>query len=373
MRTKSSNLFKVLFALVFLIGNFVFASAGVQATGYHAGVVYSSTNAVSGNAVVILQRAADGTLVTVGQVPTNGTGTGGGLGNQGAVILSDNGRWLYTVNAGSNSISVFRIRGTELELLDTVPSGGERPISLTFHRRLLYVLNAGGAGNISGFVVGPHGTLVALPDSNRPLSGVNTGPAQVAFSPNGRLLVVTEKATNLITTYTVDRRGFASDPNPQPSAGQTPFGFAFDTRGRLVVSEAFGGAAGAGVVSSYDIDRDGSLHVISGAVPDNQSAPCWIVITANGRYTYTTNTASNNVSGYRIGRDGSLTLLGNGVTGQTGSGPIDAALSRDSQFLYTLNSRDGSISAFRIGHDGSLTPVPGVNGLPTGMNGLAAR
>lgn len=372
MRTRMSGLSKLLLALALLFTSLAVGVPAAQATG-NAGVVYTSTNATDGNAIVVFQRAADGTLTPAGQVPTGGNGTGGGLGNQGAVVLSDNGRWLYTVNAGSNSISAFRLRDGGPELVGTVASGGERPISLTVHRRLLYVLNAGGAGNISGFVIGPHGSLVPLPDSTRPLSGANTGPAQVAFSPNGRLLVVTEKATNLITTFTVNRHGLAGDPNPQPSAGQTPFGFGFDRRGRLIVSEAFGGAAGAGVVSSYDLDRHGNLTVISGAVPDFQSAPCWIVITNNGRFTYTTNTASNNVSGYSLGRDGSLTLLGDGVTGVTGGGPIDAALSRDSQFLYTLNGRDGTISAFQVGHDGSLRPIAGASGLPAGSNGLAAR
>lgn len=373
MSNRWSGLSRLLLALAVLLSSLAFGAPGAQASGYD-GAVYTSTNAVNGNAIVIFQRGADGSLTPAGQVPTGGVGTGAGLGNQGAVALSDNGRWLFTVNAGSDSISTFRVMGSSLELIGTVASGGEQPISLAVHRRLLYVLNAGGAGTITGFVIGPRGNLVPLPDSTRPLSGDNTGPAQVAFSPSGRLLVVTEKATSLISTYTVDRRGYAGDPNPQRAAGQTPFGFAFDPRGRLIVSEAFGGAPGAGAVSSYDLDEgDGALRVISGAVPDHQSAPCWIVVTGDGRFTYTTNTASDNVSGYHIGPDGSLTLLGDGVAGVTGDGPIDAALSRDSQYLYTLNARDGSISAFQLALDGSLTPIAGAGGLPAGSNGLAAR
>jgi 6-phosphogluconolactonase (cycloisomerase 2 family) len=155
------------------------------------------TNATdgNGNAVVIFNRATDGALMPVGTVCIGGRGTGGGLGNQGAVILSPNGRWLFAVNAGSKDISVFRVRRDWLTLVDRVSSGGERPASLTLHGRWLYVLNAGGAGNITGFRLGEHGELSSLPDSTRPLSTSATDPAQVLFSPDGQILIVTEKAT----------------------------------------------------------------------------------------------------------------------------------------------------------------------------------
>lgn len=368
-----NHLFRRLFAITLLFMSFVLGVTGTQAHEGGEGVVYTSTNAASGNAIAIFERAADGSLSPAGQVATGGLGTGRGLGNQAAVVLSDNGRWLFTVNAGSNTISMFRARGSELELLGTIASGGELPISLTVHHRWLYVLNAGGDGNISGFVIGAHGMLEPLANSTRPLSGTNVGPAQIQFSPNGRLLVVTEKATNQITSYTVDRHGYAGDAHAQASVGQTPFGFSFDKRGHLIVSEAAGGAPNQGAVSSYDLDKNGNLSVISGTVADNQTAACWIVITNNGRFTYTTNAGSNTVSGYAIAKDGSLTLLGDGVTGHTGSKPIDAALSKNSNFLYTLNAGDGTISAFRVGYDGSLTAVSGASGLPAGANGLAAR
>jgi 6-phosphogluconolactonase len=186
--------------------------------------------------------------------------------------------------------------------------------------------------------------------------------------------VVTEKDTNLISTYAVDAdTGLASGPNPQPSAGMTPFGFAFDRRGHLIVSEAFGGAADASAVSSYAVD-DGIIDAISASVATTETAACWIVVTKNGRFAYTTNTGSASISGYGIGRDGSLTLLdADGVTGQTGPGPIDMALARSSRLLYSLNSGDGTISGFRVRANGSLTPIGGASGLPTFANGLAAR
>jgi 6-phosphogluconolactonase (cycloisomerase 2 family) len=350
------------------------AALGISATGAlasSAGEVYTLTNSPSGNAVQVFDRAGNGSLSSAGEFPTGGSGTGGDLGNQGAVVLDR--KRLFAVNAGSDSISAFIVKRKGLRLVDTAHSGGDQPISLTAHHGLLYVLNAGGAGNISGFKFSKHGNLSPLAGSTRPLSGSNTGPAQVSFDPDGELLVVTEKDTNLIDIYEVDSSGFASGPNPQDSAGTTPFGFAFDRRGHLIVSEASGGEPEQSAVSSYEID-DGIIDPITPSAGTTETAACWIVITKNGRFAYTSNTGSGSISGFRVGHAGELTLLdADGVTGASGPGPIDMALSRNSRFLYSLNSGDETISGFRVGADGSLTAIGGPSGLPDGANGLAAR
>lgn len=340
-----------------------------------AGEVYTMSNAVDGNKVLAFARNARGRLRPAGEYATGGLGSGGGLGNQGGVVLDNSGRWLFVVNAGSNEISVFRVRRHRLALVDVTDSGGTQPVSVSVDRNLLYVLNAG-SDNISGFHITRHGRLLPIPGSTRPLSTTGTGPAQIAFSPDGEQLVVTEKSTNNIVTYQLDDAGLPSAPNVQASVGQTPFGFAFDRRGRLFVSEAAGGAADAGSVSSYDLEENGDLETISGAVPTTESAACWVVITGNGRYAYTTNAGSGTVSGYFIGRDGSLSLLdADGVTGVTGAGstPIDMALSVNSRYLYTLNAGNSTISGFRVDHHGGLHAIAGVSDLPPAANGLAAR
>ena len=340
-----------------------------------AGAVFTMTNGAEGNSILRFPRAADGSLGSPTSFSTGGRGAGAGLGNQGAVVLSDDGHWLFAVNPGSNDVSVFRVLREELRLMTRVASGGEQPISLTGSGSLLYVLNAGGAGNIAGFHLGRAG-LEPIPGSVRPLSGSGVGPAQIGFHPGGRLLVVTEKGTNQLTVYQVDWRGRASAPASYPSSGTTPFGFSFDHRGTLVVSEAFGGAPGASAVSSYDFERGGAPVVRSGSVPNTETAACWVVITANGRYAYTTNTGSGTVSGYALSARGRLRLLdADGATGVTGPGstPIDLALSRDSRYLYSLNSGNHTISIFRIGSDGSLESRGIRDGLPPFANGLAGQ
>src|SRR5439155_1643180 len=207
-------------------------------------------------------RAADGTLGAAGTIATGGTGTGGSLGSQGAVALSDDGRRLFAVNAGSNDVSVFDVGPTGLSLASQTASGGTLPISLTAHGSLLYVLNAGGAGNISGFSVGATGGLTPFAGSTQPLSGTNVGPAQVSFSPDGRRLVVTEKNTNLLDVYAVDANGVAS-----------------------------GRAAGA-------------TAVVSGGVND-------IALSGNSRYLYVLGTgATLAIYALRLEADGHLNPLG---------------------------------------------------------------
>jgi 6-phosphogluconolactonase len=338
-----------------------------------AGAVYALTNAPTGNAVLVWNRAADGSLTLAGSYATGGLGSGAGLGSQGAISLSKNNRWLFAVNAGSNDISAFQVDDNGLTLVNRAPSGGTLPTSLTVFDDLLYVLNAGGSGNITGFRISRDGQLAPIADSTRPLSGAATAPGQVSFSPDGALLVVTERATNLIDTYVVDAEGRATGPATHPSSGATPFGFAFGKRGDLVVSEA-NGAPGGSAASSYDVNDDGNLELSSGSVATNQGAACWVVITKNGRYAYTANAASGSISGFQIGRDGSLGLLNaDGRTGETGDNPSDMALSQDSQYLYTRIGRTGSIGAFAVQADGSLQLLAGASGLPANSAGLAAR
>ena len=372
--------------IILIITILFFAATGIVMAENQSGpgAVYTMTNAIAGNQVLAFSRSADGSLTPIGAFSTGGNGTGAGLGNQGGVILSPNNHLLFVVNAGSDNISVFDVKPESLTLIGTFNSGGVRPISLTLYKNLLYVLNAGGSDDdvdtISGFIVGQDGMLSPLAGSTRPLSQVNTAPAQIEFTPDGNVLVVTEKATNKIDTYVVDANGLVSaSPTVFDSAGDTPFGFAFDGQNLLLVSEAAGGASFASSVSSYMVYPDGYLAVISAAVPTNQTAACWLVVTKNGRYAYTTNAGddSNSVSGYGINKDGYIFLLDpDGQTGLTGAGPIDMALSKNSHFLYTLNSRDGSISGFRVESGGQLIPltVPiQATGLPTGVNGLAAH
>jgi 6-phosphogluconolactonase len=348
---------------------------------FHAGAVYVLTNQVE-NAVAVFHRSAQGTLTPAGEFPTGGAGDPGNppindpLASQGALILSEGNQFLFAVDAGSNEISVLKIQKDGLNIVDVVDSGGVRPISLTLHENLLYVLNASGTPNITGFSVGNDGTLTPLADSTQPLiGGAAADPAQIGFSSDGGLLVVTEKAGNRLNTYIIDDNGLPSTPIDNPSNGMTPFGFAFNNAGTLIVSEAFGGAPNQSAVSSYGASEGGVLNVISGSVPDLQTAACWVITTNNGKFAFVSNTGSGSVSSYRVsGENGTVTLV-NSVAGDTGanSAPIDMALNNSSRFLYVLAGGSQSVASFRVERDGTLTLIDTDEGLPLGTQGIVAK
>lgn len=342
--------------------------AGNALTMAGNGAVYTETNNMTDNRIVRFERLANGSLKMSGSFSTKGLGTGSSLGNEGGVILTDDGKYLLAVDAGSNEISVFQVKSNGLKLIDRIRSGGIMPISLTIKNNLVYVVNTGGTGgkgNIAGFYLSK-GKLSKIPHSIRPLSNNSAGPAEIAFNPAGNVLVVTEKSTNIIDTYAVGKNGIAKGPTKHASNGPTPFGFAFNAKGYLIVSEAANSTA-----SSYLANRDGRLKLISGSVPDFHAAACWVVVTRNGKFAYLNNAHDGTISSYVVNEKGKLSLL-NKTAGTPGAGNIDLALSENSKFLYSLNSGANTIAAFRVNPDGNLTSLATVSA-PMGADGLAAR
>jgi 6-phosphogluconolactonase len=346
----------------------------------NAGAVYVMTNQSGqpGNSVIVFNRNAAGMLTPAGTFATGGNGMGTGadpLGSQGALVLNTDQRLLLAVNAGSNSVSVLAVLDDGLKLLNTAPSGGVMPVSVTVKKDLVYVLNAGGTPNISGFRIDPEtNRLVPLARSTQNLPGSTVAtPAQISFTPDGSALVVTEKGTNNIDTFTLEH----GIPNPGvsfPSGALTPFGFAFSHNEVLVVSDAFGGADGASAVSSYNIDEDGKVAPITPPLADTQTSACWLVVTRNGRFAYTANATSGTISSYSVSERGTLTLL-KAVAGSTGDGsaPTDMDLSGNGRFLYVRNGGNGTVRGFRLEADGSLTSIATVTGVPAGSQGIAAQ
>jgi 6-phosphogluconolactonase (cycloisomerase 2 family) len=341
--------------------------------GDDAGAVYTLTNGAT-NAVRVFSRDADGSLSVIGDFATGGAGTASGTGSQGALAFARGGRLLIAVNPGSNEITSFAITRRGLDRVTTIASGGTTPISVTSAKDLVYVLNAGGSGNISGFHIDRRGRLSPIGGSTRPLSSAAAQPAEVAFDSWGERVVVTEKGTNRLVTFAIGKNDRPGNGVITNSAGATPFGFAFSDRGVLVVTEAFGGAPNASATSSYVLGFGTHPVLRTASLGGGQTAACWVAITPNGRYAYVTNTGSNTITGYRIAFDGSLTLLdASGVTAGTDATPIDVAITPNGRFVYNVNSSAHSVTAFAVAHDGSLTPLGSTTGLPAGDVGILAR
>lgn len=324
------------------------------------GHVYEATNDAAGNALTVFDRHADGSLHRAGAVATGGVGAGASLHSQGGVARD--GRLVFVVNAGDDTVSALAVTAHGLELRDRISSHGDLPVSVTVKDGVGYVLNQG-SDSIRGFRYDSSGDLRELSGSTRALTpnpaGGTTDAAQVAFEPGGRSLVVTEKATNTIDTFRISH-GYAGSAEPHASAGSVPYGFDFDERGHAIVSEAATGSA-----SSY---RLRPFATITGALADGEKAACWLVVA--GGHAYVVNAASASISSYRVAADGSLTLEA-AQAAVTGAGPTDAAVSSDGHAL-AVRLGDGSVQSFRIGAGGALTSVGTAAAVAFGTAGLVA-
>lgn len=349
----------------------------------HPGAAFAMSNRSTGNQIVTYRRAVDGTLTRVGRVPTRGAGIGTDLDTQGGLRLSRDHRFLYAVNAGSDDVTVFAVRGTHLTFLQKVAAGDE-PNSLTLNGDLLYVLDGSVAGNgIRGFRISAGGRLTPLRHSFRLLSSPIAVPGQVEFSPDGHLLLVTEKTTNVglsprnaIDVFRVGPDGRASaTPRRVASHGVRPFSLAFRNNSHVLVTESFNAAPGKSAVSSYRVSSGGSLGVVSGSVANRQTDTCWVVITGDGKYAYTANFGSGTISSYRFSPGGHVRLV-HGKAAFLGavSQPVDLDLTADSHYLYLLLRGTGAVAAFTVQQDGGLHPLgAATGGLPVadGASGLA--
>lgn len=336
-----------------------------QARPLTAGAVYTISNAAAGNQVLAFDRGHDGQLTPAGAFPTGGNGNGASLGTQGALALSGNGDYLVAVNAGSDSVSLFRVRPGGLQLLDTESSHGALPVGVAVHGDLVYVVNNGG-DNIAGFEI-EHGALEYLDGSAQPLSA-GAEPGQVSFDARGHNVIVTIKNTNEVETFPLNHHGVAQPGTAFPSAAPTPFGFAVDRDNHAIISEAPGSD-----VSSYQIGREGSVSLIDGPVANGQAAACWVVLSKDQKFAFSANAGNATISSYAIARDGSLELVA-AVAGTTVGGPQDLAISVDGRFLYAVSMGAHTITEFAISADGTLTSIGSTSAVASASaNGLVAR
>lgn len=381
------------------------------------GRVYVMTNAKSGNTVVVFERSDDGSLTRLQEVSTGGLGSGPGvlpaplppnpgpdpLESQDSMVMTEDGRFLLVVNAGSNELSVLSVTREGLQLVSKISSGGSFPVSMAETRGLVYALNEGenpdqslgATATIAGFRLDSRGELSPIPDSTRTI-GVDTGTSDILFSPSGDALVVTEMFTNLIDVFRLSPDGTPGDRATIASNGPTPFGAAFREDGVLAVTEIHlitvngrkVGVPNAATMSSYRFSNDGTLQPASEAVPTNRGGSCWVRFSRDGQFAYTADTGSGTVSIFDVTSDGSLALAGSVSTGGPFSGPLDMDVTHDGRFLYVIDAlgqignfppifgippNAATIQGYRIESDGTLTPVGTVGGLPFTAQGIVVR
>ena len=333
--------------------------------------VFALTDNTAGNAVIAYHRAADGTLTQVGNYPTGGLGgvlSGSFVdhtASQGALAYDPQHGLLIAVNPGSNTISVFRVDADQLTLSQVLPSGGDFPVSVTVHGDHALVMDALGGGALYGYRIDGQ-RLTAIAGSYRGLglgttaaSAFTTTPGQVAYTPDGRQVLVTTKATGHdVDVFSVGRDGqLSASPVVNALPGDVPFDLVFDRAGDVVLTEA-----GTNSVATFSLSPAGVLSQLAVAAT-GQAATCWIV--RDGRYVYASNAGSGSESGYALGAGGSLTALGNTATD---AGTVDATVSPDGRFLYVQAGKAGIVDEYAVAGDGALTQI-GSAAIPGGAGG----
>ncbi len=354
-------------------------------SGLAQAIVYTASNEVNSNDVIAFDIDSRGNLTEIGRFPTGGTGTGTSLGNQAALTTDASDRWMFVVSPGSGEVTSFRLQPDGLQFVNKLPSGGYRPLSVTVFGTLVYVLNEG-SGNeqdprrmrydtIVGFRFTGGGFLIPIHNSTRIIDRTQlTEPAQIGFNKSGTVLLITEKATDTLTTFVMRRNGTPKRrPEKRPSFIPTPFGFSFGDRDYVNITEANNG--GIGMTVSYRIDRE--TGEVSGRVDsiEQGTATCWTVVSSDQTIGYATNTGDGTVSLYRINFDGTYEYFfpGNQDTPiSTGTGVRDAVLTQNNQFLVTLNNGDGEIRGFFVNRTGAISPR-GTLPVPDSVTGLVAR
>ena len=398
--------------------------------------VYTQTNNPAGNTVVVFDRHDNGTLTQSAVVPTGGTGTASQppfgfpiVDSQDSVKLTDDGRLLFVVNSGDNSVSSFRVRDHGLRLADhfVLPAGNVLPISLAASGNVLYVLN-GLSGNIYGMRFDSRGDIWGIPGSSQFLSS-GPGPtgiaADIGFAPGGRVLAVSERCYDL-SAVAPPFVGCPAATSRGSSTRSRSIGAAWPGRHRSIVSSDLravrirlpgppsrgdehrirrtalrpgqpGQSDASSTAPSRPMTSASRAHLApGGTVSSGGRGLCWIVITSDGRYTYATNSLSDGIPGsgtgtvsrFALSRNGTPTLLDK--TAITASSPAGAAfgtdltLSADNRYLYVLAPTLGMLSAtdnndvshidvYRVGRNGSLTHIQATPGtLPAGVSGLGA-
>ena len=355
-----------------------FAGGNDRYGAQHA--VFVMTNDADSNEVVAYERTRYGTLQNPHKYSTGGRGSGGTvdpLGSQGSLTLNDDGSLLFAANAGSGNVSVFRVFGSRLFLTDRVATGGSEPNAVAQHGKLVYVLNTAGSSSVVGFYL-RDGKLNRIPRSIRFLSGNFVNSASLAFSGDGRYLVVTERTTNSIDVFKVLADGRLSAITVNPSAGPGAFSAVFAPNGAVLVSETGAGGPNSSAISSYSIVSDGTLLPISTSVPTLGAANCWNVVTPDGKFVYASNAGTSSIAGFAIREDGTLLALPSTIVGTNpaGSANLDITISADGKFLYSLNAGTGAVGMFQIQpSNGSLVNLGTIGGLPVaaGLNGIAAN
>lgn len=331
------------------------------------GLLFVMSNETDTNRILVYSRLNDGNLLFLENKASGGKGLGSRLGSQGGVSVSNDGKWLFAVNGGSNTISSFSIGQQGITLVSTVSTNGVKPVSVSCHNNVVAVVNAGDNGNLALFNLSQKGVLSEIKGAVKSLGTSPSVPAQVSFTNDGTMLIITLKQANKIVAYKIDAAGILGSFFEINSNIAVPFGFAIGSKNQIFVSEP-----GSNAVSVYTIGNSGFNKVGDPFFPDQQG-PCWVTALANGKYFYVANAGTNNISGFQVNSDNTYTQLNNGIVAESGLRTIDIVSSPNSKFVYSLNAESRSIRLYEVEPNGHLTTINDRYNLPPTVTAFAIK
>lgn len=405
---------------------FLCVSLSVSAKDITGGV-YVATNNAEENSVIGYTQYSDGTLSRIGEFKTGGKGTGfvelfglpydpksGHTFKDGIdPLASAYGLWrsgdnknVLVVNAGEGTVTSLRVQhDLSLKQVNKVEAGDIKPDGIASYKNYVYVASMGKTvadpsdGNIKGYTIDENGYMKAMPDSVRKLSG---RPASIEITPDGKYLIVVEITTGLVRSYAIDSDGsLSAEPvsmiySPQANKDRffaLPIGTKIikgkDGNATLLVTETrftdsarqfrnstpeqkkkypflqlFQGQTGS--VTSYNIDHDGKLTMVS---PDvlagtdywgGEQAVCWVTASRDGKFAWTTNPLTSSISTYSVNDDARITLKKQIAYQDPAFDEyfLDMDISADGNYVNTISGNTGKTFVFRINkQNGDLTKV----------------
>lgn len=304
-----------------------------------------------------------------------------------AVVVSSNGFFAYAASRQANNVTVFRV-GTNgaLMLRESTPTSpnpvsvgtAPRALAVSQDSRFLYVANSG-SDSVTVFSIGTAGVLTRVPPTPanpNPVAAGGSGPIALATSPPGRFVYVANGTSNTVTAFQVETSGLLTQvapagpgTNPISASGTGPTALAMSSNGQFLY--VTNGASNT--VTAFQVATSGLLTLVppTGSNPNPVSTggatPNGIAVAPNGAFLYIAN-GEGNVSAFAIGGNGLLTLVPASGTAlnpaPAGSSPAAVTISQDGQFLYVAN-RGGSVSAYTIvSESGALVPLTPLLGNP---------
>lgn len=133
-------------------------------------------------------------------------------------------------------------------------------------------------------------------------------------------------------------------------------------------------------ISGFSVtSTTGALTALNGGVPFplafGATLPNSIVVHPTGRFFYTANNGSNNVSAFTIGAGGLLTEIAGAAPSPyaAGTAPNSVAVTPNGKFLFTANGGSNNISAFSVDQTATATAgvLTAVAGSPFAVPGVA--